>query len=315
MENFMNKEDKIFVAGHKGLVGSALVRKLKSDGYTNVITLDKKFLDLRIQSRVNDFFNVAKPDYVFLAAAKVGGINYNKTFPADFIYDNTSIQNNVIYAAHKNNTKKLMFLGSACIYPKVTPQPIKEEYLLTDVLEATNEGYALAKIAGLKMCQMFKEQYGFNAVSVMPANLYGINDNFNLEQCHVIPAMIRKFHDAKLSGDDVVLFGDGTPTREFLYIDDLADSLLFLMNNYNDAQHINIGSGDEYTIEMLASIIANVVGYEGNIVWDVSKPNGTPRRKLDISKLDNLGWSASTSLAVGLERTYDWFLKNWKTNA
>jgi len=315
MENFMHKEDKIFVAGHKGLVGSALVRKLKSDGYTNVITLDKKFLDLRIQSRVNDFFNVAKPDYVFLAAAKVGGINYNKTFPADFIYDNTSIQNNVIYAAHKNKTKKLMFLGSACIYPKVTPQPIKEEYLLTDVLEATNEGYALAKIAGLKMCQMFKEQYGFNAVSVMPANLYGINDNFNLEQCHVIPAMIRKFHDAKLSGDDVVLFGDGTPTREFLYIDDLADSLLFLMNNYNDAQHINIGSGDEYTIEMLASIIANVVGYKGNIVWDVSKPNGTPRRKLDISKLDNLGWSASTSLAVGLERTYDWFLKNWITNA
>jgi len=311
----MHKEDKIFVAGHKGLVGSALVRKLKSDGYTNVITLDKKFLDLRIQSRVNDFFNVAKPDYVFLAAAKVGGINYNKTFPADFIYDNTSIQNNVIYAAHKNNTKKLMFLGSACIYPKVTPQPIKEEYLLTDVLESTNEGYALAKIAGLKMCQMFKEQYGFNAVSVMPANLYGINDNFNLEQCHVIPAMIRKFHDAKLSGDDVVLFGDGTPTREFLYIDDLADSLLFLMNNYNDAQHINIGSGDEHTIEMLASIIANVVGYKGNIVWDVSKPNGTPRRKLDISKLDNLGWSASTSLAVGLERTYNWFLKNWITNA
>jgi len=310
MESFMHKQDKIFVAGHKGLVGSALVRKLKSDGYTNVITLDKKFLDLRIQSRVNDFFNVAKPDYVFLAAAKVGGINYNKTFPADFIYDNTSIQNNVIYAAHKNNTKKLMFLGSACIYPKVTPQPIKEEYLLTDVLEATNEGYALAKIAGLKMCQMFKEQYGFNAISVMPANLYGINDNFNLEQCHVIPAMIRKFHDAKLNGSDVVLFGDGTPTREFLYIDDLADSLVFLMNNYDDAQHINIGSGLEYSIKDLANIIAASTKFDGNIIWDTTKPNGTPRRKLDTSKINNLGWSATTTLEEGLKTTYDWFLKN-----
>ena len=306
----MDIDSKVFIAGHKGLVGSALVRKLESLGYSNIITLDRKFLDLRNQSQVNDFFSVAKPDYVFLAAAKVGGINYNKTFPADFIYDNTSIQNNVIHAAYRNSTKKLMFLGSACIYPKVTPQPIKEEYLLTDVLEPTNEGYALAKIAGLKMCQMFKEQYGFNAISVMPANLYGINDNFNIDQCHVIPAMIRKFHDAKINGDNVILFGDGTPTREFLYIDDLADSLVYLMNNYDDAQHINIGSGLEYSIKRLAEIVASVTEFSGDIIWDTTKPNGTPRRKLDTSKINSLGWNATTSLEDGLKTTYDWFLNN-----
>lgn len=306
----MHKDDRIFIAGHNGLVGSSLVRKLKSNGFNNLILMNKDQLDLRKQEDVNHFFKLYKPDYVFLAAAKVGGINYNKTFPADFIYDNLSIQTNVISSSHKHDVKKLMFLGSACIYPKVTPQPIKEEYLLTDTLEPTNEGYALAKIAGLKMCQMYKQQYGFNAISVMPANLYGINDNFNIEQCHVIPAMIRKFHDAKLNNNNVVLFGDGTPTREFLYIDDLADALIYLMHNYDSSDHINIGSGMEYSIKDLANIVAGVTNFQGDIIWDTTKPNGTPRRKLDITKINDLGWKASTSLEEGLKTTYDWFLKN-----
>ena len=260
---------------------------------------------------VKRFFAVQKPDYVFLAAAKVGGITYNQSSPADFIYDNLAIQNNVIHSSYENKVKKLMFLGSACIYPKVTPQPIKEEYLLTAPLEETNEGYALAKIAGLKMCQRYKEQYGFNAISAMPANLYGINDNFNINQCHVIPAMIYKFHEALLNNSkEVTLFGDGSPTREFLHVDDLSDALIFLMNNYEDSSHINIGSGKEYSIKELADIISRTVGWNGNIIWDKDKPNGTPRRKLDTSKLNNLGWSSSIDLENGINDTYGWFLEN-----
>lgn len=307
----MQTNSKIFVAGHRGLVGSALIRKLQSIGHTNIVTVSKSELDLRDQSAVAEWFAAERPEYVFLAAAKVGGINYNKTYPAEFIYDNLQIQNNVIQSSYINGCKKLMFLGSACIYPKVTPQPIREEYLLSAPLEPTNEGYALAKIAGLRMCELYNRQYGFNAISVMPANLYGIHDNFNVEQCHVIPAMIRKFHDAKLNNSEsVTLFGDGSPTREFLHVDDLADALVFLMNNFNSPEHINIGSGDEYSIMELANIVKDVVGYSGTIQWDTSKPNGTPRRKLDISKLSVLGWKPQTDLFVGLRETYEWFLEN-----
>jgi len=307
----MQTNNKIFVAGHRGLVGSALIRKLQYSGYTNIVTVGKSQLDLRNQSDVSEWFAAERPEYVFLAAAKVGGINYNKTYPAEFIYDNLQIQNNVIQSSYLNGCKKLMFLGSACIYPKVTPQPIREEYLLSAPLEPTNEGYALAKIAGLRMCELYNRQYGFNAISVMPANLYGTNDNFNVEQCHVIPAMIRKFHDAKINNNEsVTLFGDGSPTREFLHVDDLADALVFLMNNFNSPEHINIGSGDEYSIMQLANIVKYVVGYSGEIEWDISKPNGTPRRKLDISKLSMLGWKPQTDLFVGLRQTYDWFLEN-----
>lgn len=308
----MEFNSSIYVAGHNGLVGSSLVRKLKELGYYNVITLDRSRLNLLSQSEVHRFFAIQKPEYVFLAAAKVGGINYNKTYPADFIYENLVIQNNVIHSAYKHKTKKLMFLGSACIYPKVTPQPIKEEYLMTGPLEETNEGYALAKIAGLTMCKKYREQYGFNAVSVMPANLYGVNDNFNINECHVIPAMIRKFHDAKENNvQTVTLFGDGSPTREFLHVDDLSDALVFLMNNYDQPDHINIGSGREYSIKELSEIVAKVVGYTGKIEWNTNMPNGTPRRKLDTSKLDSLGWSASTGLEAGINETYKWFMENY----
>lgn len=307
----MDYNSSIYVAGHNGLVGSSLVRRLKMAGYHNIITVDRSRLDLRNQMSVKRFFAIQKPEYVFLAAAKVGGITYNQSSPADFIYDNLAIQNNVIHSSYENKVKKLMFLGSACIYPKVTPQPIKEEYLLTAPLEETNEGYALAKIAGLKMCQRYKEQYGFNAISAMPANLYGINDNFNINQCHVIPAMIYKFHEAMLNNSkEVVLFGDGTPTREFLHVDDLSDALIFLMNNYEDSSHINIGSGKEYSIKELADIISRTVGWSGNVIWDTNKPNGTPRRKLDTSKLNNLGWSSSIDLEQGVNDTYGWFLEN-----
>jgi GDP-L-fucose synthase len=306
----MELDSRIFVAGHKGLVGSAIVRKLKSMGYTNIITVDKSEVDLRDQEKVSWLMSAYAPEYIFLAAAKVGGINYNKQAPADFIYDNLQIQNNVIHSANKAGVKKLLFLGSACIYPKITPQPIKEEYLLSDFLEPTNEGYALAKIAGLKMCNMYREQYGLNAISLMPANLYGINDNFNIEQCHVIPAMINKFITAKNNGmDDVVLFGDGTPTREFLYVDDLADACIFLMNNYDESEHINVGSSEEYSIKDLAEIVAKATGFTGNIIWDTNKPNGTPRRKLDNSKLENIGWKSSVTLSEGLKNTVEWYLE------
>ena len=307
----MEYNSSIFVAGHNGLVGSALVRKLKTLGYTNILTADRHMLDLSSQSEVRRFFALQKPEYVFLSAAKVGGINYNKSHPAEFIYENLIIQSNVIHSAYQNGAKKLMFLGSACIYPKITPQPIKEEYLLTAQLEETNEGYSIAKIAGLTMCKKYREQYDFNAISVMPANLYGVNDNFNVNECHVIPAMINKFHNAKVSGKNkVTLFGDGSPTREFLHVDDLASALVFLMNKYDDPMHINIGSGHEHSIKELAEIVSRVVGYTGDIEWDTSKPNGTPRRKLDTTKLDDLGWSASIDLSGGIDDTYGWFLEN-----
>jgi GDP-L-fucose synthase len=269
----MEKNSKIFVAGHKGLVGSSILRKLRDEGYNNIVTADKEGLDLTKQLQVQAFFQTQKIEFVFLAAAKVGGINYNATVPADFIYDNLMIQSNVIDAAYRNGVKKLLFLGSACIYPKVTPQPIKEEYLLTAPLEPTNEGYALAKIAGLKMCQFYKKQYGFNCISLMPANLYGPKDNFDPDKCHVIPGMIHKFHNAKKNKlSEIEAWGDGTPTREFLYVDDLADACLFLMNNYNDAEHINVGSDVEITIKDLSEII-NFLEYR-KAQWYSEKKNG-----------------------------------------
>lgn len=305
----MDSNSKIYVAGHKGLVGTALIRQLQAQGYDNIITSGE--LDLRDQNDVNVWFNVNKPEYVFLAAAKVGGIGFNKSYPADFIRDNLLIQTNVIDAANWYGTKKLMFLGTACIYPKHAPVPIKEEYLMTGPLEETNIGYALAKIAGLTMCQKFTEQYGMQTVSVMPNNLYGIFDNFRLNECHVIPAFINRFIDAKEKGlSRVVCFGDGTPTREFLFADDLADGLIFLMNNHNDPKPINIGPNREVSIRYLSELIASLVGYNGEIIWDTAQPNGTPRRALDTSKMDALGWKAKTSLEDGLKTTIDWFMEN-----
>jgi GDP-L-fucose synthase len=307
----MEKKSKIFVSGHRGLVGSALIRQLKTQGYENIITKSKIDLDLRIQDQVNQFFDSDKPDYVFLAAAKVGGIVYNKECPADFIRDNLQIQTNVIDSAYNTGCKKLLFLGSACIYPKHAQVPIKEEYLMSGPLEPTNDGYALAKIAGYYMCKKYTEQYGFPTVSVMPNNLYGINDNFIPRQCHVIPSFINRFIQAKENGDpQIVCFGDGTPTREFLFSDDLADGLIFLMNNHNDPEVINIGPNREVCIKELSELVAKQVGYGGEIVWDSSKPNGTPRRALDTSKMDSLGWKAKTSLEDGLKVTIDWFMKN-----
>ena len=308
----MDNDSKIYIAGHKGLVGSALMRQLNAQGYKNIITSD---IDLRVQYDVYDHIIDTQPDYVFLAAAKVGGIGFNKEFPADFIYDNLMIQSNVIEAsATVGCVKKLMFLGTACIYPKHAPVPIKEEYLMTGPLEETNIGYAIAKIAGLTMCQKYTEQYRMQTVSVMPNNLYGIFDNFKLSECHVIPAFINRFIDAKEKGlSRVVCFGDGSPTREFLFADDLADGLIFLMKNYDDPKPINIGPNREVSISDLAYLIAALVGYEGEIIWDTSKPNGTPRRALDTSKMDALGWKAKTSLEDGLKITIDWFLANRKT--
>lgn len=307
----MEKNSSIFVAGHRGLVGSSIVRKLQATGYKNIITAEKAGLDLTRQLQVQAFFQSNKIDYVFLAAAKVGGINYNAIVPADFIYENLMIQSNVIDAAYRNGVKKLLFLGSACIYPKVTPQPIKEEYLLTAPLEPTNEGYALAKIAGLRMAQYYKKQYGFNTISLMPANLYGPNDNFDPDKCHVIPGLIHKFYNAKKNNlSQVEAWGDGSPTREFLYVDDLADACLFLMNNYEDAAHINVGSDVEITIKDLSEIIKNAVGYQGEIFWNTDKPNGTPRRKMDNNKLFAMGWKPKVSFEEGLKRTVEWYIKN-----
>ena len=307
----MDSNSSIFIAGHKGLVGSALIRQLQAQGYNNIITTH---IDLRSQTSVSEFFHYEKPEYVFLAAAKVGGIGFNKAFPADFIRDNLLIQTNVIDSARAYGTKKLMFLGTACIYPKHAPVPIKEEYLMTGPLEETNIGYALAKIAGLTMCQKYTEQYGMQTVSVMPNNLYGIFDNFRLNECHVIPAFINRFIDAKEKGlSRVVCFGDGTPTREFLFADDLADGLIFLMNNHNDTKPINIGPNREVSIRYLSELIADLVGYKGEIIWDTAQPNGTPRRALDTSKMDALGWKAKTSLEDGLKTTIDWFMENKST--
>ena len=307
----MNKDEKIYVAGHRGLVGSSIIRTLKSQGFNNIIGKLKSELDLREQNPVRNFFEEEKPDYVFLAAAKVGGINWNKTNPAEFIYDNLSIQNHVIDAAYRSGVKKFMFLGSACIYPKVAEVPIKEESLMTGPLEPSNEGYALSKIAGMRMCAFYRRQYNFNAISVMPANLYGPNDNFIPEHGHVIPGLIRKMFDAKIKNEEkVVCWGDGSPTREFLHVDDLADACVFLMNTYNEEEFVNVGSDVEIKIKDLANLIKELVGYEGFLDWDTSRPNGTPKRVMDNSKLFNMGWSPKVGFEQGLRQTIEWYVDN-----
>lgn len=304
----MDKNAKIFVAGHKGLVGSALVRQLEKEGYKNLIKKTHQELDLANQAEVARFFAETQPDYVFLAAAKVGGIIANNTYPAEFIYQNLQIQNNLIEAAHQQKVKKLLFLGSSCIYPKLAPQPIKEEYLLTGPLEPTNEAYALAKIAGLKMCQYYHQQYGDKYILVMPTNLYGINDNFDPVNSHVLPALIRKFHEAKQKKQpSVEAWGTGTPRREFLYVDDLAEACVFLMNNYESNDFFNIGTGQDISIKELYDLVKSVVGYEGQIVWNQSKPDGTPQKRLDISRLTALGWKYKTTLSEGLQKTWAWY--------
>ncbi len=309
----MNKDSKIYVAGHRGLVGSAIVRELNKKGYGNIIGKTHKELDLMDAVAVENFFKEEKPEYVFLAAAKVGGIYANSTYPADFIYENLQIQNNVIGNAHKYGVKKLMFLGSSCIYPKMCPQPIKEEYLLSGYLEETNEAYALAKIAGLKMCQYFNKQYGTNFISVMPTNLYGPYDNFHPEHSHVMPALIRRFHEAKVNGaKEVVVWGSGKPLREFLYSEDMADACIYLMENYEGNDFFNIGTGKEITIKGLAELIKEVVGYEGEIVWDSSKPDGTPRKLLDVSRLESQGWKYKMELKDGVKEAYEWYLENYE---
>lgn len=307
----MLKTAKIFVAGSRGMVGSAIVRNLEQNGFTNIITKSSKELDLRNQQAVFEFFETEKPEYVFLAAAKVGGIHANNTYPAEFIYDNMMIQNNVIHAAYLNKVEKLFFLGSSCIYPKFAPQPLKEEYLLTGALEPTNEAYAIAKISGLKMCEFYKKQYGCNFISAMPTNLYGINDNFNLQNSHVLPALLRKFIEAKQNNSsEVVVWGSGTPMREFLFVDDLAEACVFLMQNYNDAETVNIGTGEDVTIKELAETIKKTVGFEGELVFDATKPDGTPRKLLDVSKINNLGWKHKVNLQEGIEKTLDWVIEN-----
>lgn len=304
----MDTQSKIYVAGHTGLVGSAILRKLNSEGYRNVITRTLEELDLTNQKATNDFFEKEKPEYVFLAAAKVGGILANSTYPADFIYVNLAIETNVIKAAHDHRVKKLLFLGSSCIYPKDCPQPMKEEYLLTGRLEPTNEAYSIAKIAGLKMCQFFKRQYGDNFISAMPTNLYGPNDNFDLNTSHVLPALLRKFHEAKKDNKPYVeVWGTGTPRREFLFVDDLADALLFLMNRYDEEETINVGTGEDISIAELASLIADIVGYKGEIRFDRSKPDGAERKLLDIAKIRKLGWRCKINLMDGIKRTTEWF--------
>lgn len=300
----MDSKSKIFVAGHKGLVGSAIKRRLEEQGYENVYYAEREFFDLRDRTAVDSYFNTAKPDYVFLAAAKVGGIIGNKNHKAEFIYDNLMIQSNVIDAAYRNGVKKFMFLGSSCIYPKHAEVPIKEDQLLTGSLEPTNDAYAIAKIAGIKMCESYREQYGFQTVSVMPCNLYGVNDNFHPENSHVIPGMMRKFVEAE---GDVTLWGDGTPMREFLYVDDLADACIFLMDNYFESDIINVGTGEDITIKELAETIADVVEYKGKLKWDTTKPNGTMRKVMDVSKIKSMGWEPKVSLKEGLERTYEYF--------
>ncbi len=293
------------------MVGSAIVRQLQAHGYQHIVVRTSQELDLRNQQAVSEFFQLEKPDYVFLAAAKVGGIIANNTYRADFLYENLAIQNNVIHAAYLNQVTKLMFLGSSCIYPKMAPQPLKESYLLTGVLEPTNEPYAIAKIAGIKMCEAYRAQYGCDFISVMPTNLYGPNDNYDLQNSHVLPAMIRKFHEAKERGDATMeLWGTGSPMREFLYADDLAEACLFLMENYSDAELVNIGTGVDVTIKELAETVQQIVGFEGEIRWDVSKPDGTPRKLMDVSKLHQLGWKHHIELADGIHLAYQDFLQN-----
>jgi len=305
----LEKSAKIYVAGHKGMVGSAIVRKLVAEGYQHIITRSSKELDLRNQQAVTDFFAEEKPDYVFLAAAKVGGIVANNVYRADFIYENLAIQNNIIHNSFMNDVKKLMFLGSSCIYPKMAPQPLKEEYLLTGLLEETNEPYAIAKIAGIKMCDAYRAQYGCNFISVMPTNLYGYNDNYHPENSHVLPAMIRRFHEAKVGGkDEVVIWGSGSPKREFLFADDLAEACFFLMENYNEPEPINVGVGHDITIKELAQWVKDIIGFEGTIAFDSTKPDGTPRKLMDVTKLHNLGWKHKINLEEGIKLAYEDFL-------
>ena len=307
----MFPEDKIYVAGHRGMVGSAIVRELKRQGYTNIITRSHAELDLTNQLAVNAFFEVERPDYVFLAAAKVGGIIANSKSPADFMYENMMLEMNVINAAWRNDVKKLEFLGSSCIYPRMAPQPMPESCLLTSSLESTNEAYALAKISGLKYCEYLNRQYGTDFISVMPTNLYGPNDNYHPEHSHVLPALIRRFHEAKINGvTSVTCWGDGSPLREFLYVDDLANLCVFLMNNYSGNETVNAGTGKELSIKDLTELVAKVVGFEGEIKWDTSRPNGTPRKLLDVSKATALGWTYSTELADGIRLAYQDFLNN-----
>jgi len=307
----MNKDAKVYVAGHRGLVGSAILRKLEAEGYSNLLTFTSNELDLTNQQAVNLMFDSERPEYVFLAAAKVGGIMANSTYPADIIRENLFIQTNVIDASYRYGAKKLLFLGSSCIYPKFAPQPIKEEYLLGSELEPTNEPYAIAKIAGIKMCQSYNKQYGTNFISVMPTNLYGPNDNFDLQTSHVLPALIRKFHEAKVgNAPQVEVWGTGRPYREFLHVDDLADAGLFLMNNYDGSEIVNIGTGKDSTIADLAHLIKDIVGYKGDIVFDASKPDGTPRKLLDVNRLFDLGWRPRIRLDEGIQSTYEWFVQN-----
>lgn len=304
----MEKDARIYVAGHRGMVGSAIVRKLQKEGYSNIITRTSKELDLRSQQAVFDFFGKAKPDYVFLAAAKVGGIMANNTYRAEFLYDNLCIQNNIIHGSYLNGVRKLMFLGSSCIYPKLAPQPLKEEFLLTGLLEPTNEPYAIAKIAGIKMCEAYRDQYGCNYISVMPTNLYGPNDNYDLQNSHVLPALIRKFHEAKVENKPFVeLWGTGGPLREFMHVDDLADACFFLMHNYNGRELVNIGVGEDISIKDLALLIKDITGYTGELKWDITKPDGTPRKLMDVSKLNNLGFKARISLEEGIRSVYEEF--------
>ena len=337
----MQKTSKIYIAGHTGMVGSAILRKLKQEGYTNFVLRTSKELDLRNQSAVNDFFQAEKPEVVIIAAAKVGGILANTTYRAEFIYDNLMIEANIIHASYKNSVNKLIFLGSSCIYPKLAPQPMKEEYLLSGYLEYTNEPYAIAKIAGIKLCENYYRQYGCNFYSVMPTNLYGPNDNYNLETSHVLPALIRKFHDSKepmdkesriketsLNTNDapsttheapstVVVWGSGKPRREFLYVDDLADAIYFLLNRIDakdvyeqGISHLNIGTGRDLTIAELAELIKNIIGFEGEVIYDTTKPDGTPQKLLDVTRIRNLGWKHKTSLEDGIRKTYEWYLEN-----
>jgi GDP-L-fucose synthase len=304
----MKTDSKIYVAGHRGMVGSAIVRALQKNQFNNIVTRTSAELDLRNQKAVNDFFDQEKPEYVFLAAAKVGGILANNTYRAEFLYDNLILEANVIHAAHITGVRKLLFLGSSCIYPKFAPQPLQEESLLSGFLEPTNEPYAIAKIAGIKMCETYRQQYGDCFISAMPTNLYGPNDNYDLNSSHVLPAMIRKFHEAKVNGEQPVhLWGTGNPMREFLHVDDLAQACLFLMENYNEDQFINVGSGVDISIKELSEIIAEIVGFNGEIIWDTSKPDGTPKKLMDVSKLEKLGWKAQISLRQGIESVYEIF--------
>lgn len=307
----MEKDKKIFVAGHRGLAGSAIMRELAKRGYTNIVTRTHAELELLDANAVRAFFQSEKPQYVFLAAARVGGIFANKTYPADFFRENILVQTNVLHEAHLSGVEKLLFLGSSCIYPKLAPQPIREEYLMTGPLEETNSGYALAKIAGIEMCQAYRRQFGSNFIAVMPTNLYGPFDNFDLERAHVLPALLRRFHEAKVAkAPSVTVWGSGSPKREFLHADDLGSASVHLMETYNDPAIVNIGTGEDITIKEVAEMVKKTVGYEGEIVWDISKPDGTPRKLLDVSKLHSLGWHHTIALPDGLAQTYEWFTNN-----